>query len=481
MKRKYIKKLDAELAPLGFGILRLPMTKEGWFPEEAFHLIDRSMELGVNYYDTGWAYQGGKSEDFAREALVKRYQRESFYLAAKLPLWECKDKNDMERIFQAQMNRLGVEYMDFYLVHGLDIQRWEYGKSIGLINFLDEKRKKGQIRRMGFSLHDTSENLEKIVDDYSWEFGQLQINYYDWSVLHTEEHYKILEKRDVPCFTMETVGGGRLSALPREAQEIYEKVHPGKSPSSWAIKFVASLSNVAVMLSGMNAIEQLEDNVRELSDKSALSKEERAAMEQVVEIIRTKDAIPCTGCRYCVSECPQEINIPGVFECYNDYKVFGNPQFFDFNYTTLSAYPRADACVGCERCMEMCPQKIEVPKFMKIIRDFSYSRHLGYDMEDAQKNLSGKKLLCFGSGADGLIAEKAFRSIVGEFIFCDNNEQKWGENIDGVPIISPKQMWEEYQQNRFKILISSRKYWGPIQIQLLEMGIQREDILNARD
>lgn len=120
---------------------------------------------------------------------------------------------------------------------------------------------------------------------------------------------------------------------------------------------MASLSNVAVMLSGMNAIEQLEDNVRELSDKSALSKEERAAMEQVVEIIRTKDAIPCTGCRYCVSECPQEINIPGVFECYNDYKVFGNPQFFDFNYTTLSAYPRADACVGCERCMEMCPQK----------------------------------------------------------------------------------------------------------------------------
>lgn len=481
MEKRYIKELDASLSPLGFGILRLPMTEDRWFPDSTFELIDQSMRSGVNYYDTGWTYQSGRSEEFAREALVKRYARDSFYLAAKLPVWECRNRGDMERIFQAQLDNLGVEYIDFYLMHGLDIQRWEYGKSIGLTEFLDEKRKRGQIRRMGFSLHDTAENLEKIVDDYSWEFVQLQINYYDWIVLHTKEHYRILEERGIPCITMETVGGGRLSALPKEAQEIYDKVRPGKSASSWAIKFAASLSNVAVMLSGMNTIEQLEDNVLQLSDKKALTTQEKEAIGQVVAIIRSKDSIPCTGCRYCVAECPQKINIPAIFECYNDYKIFGNPGFFDFNYITWSAYPRAEACIKCGKCMRMCPQKIEIPKYMERIRDFAYGRALGFNMEQVKKNLEKRKLICFGSGADGKLAKDIFGGFVEEFCFCDNSEQRWGQNLDGFEIISPRQLLEEYQKKEFLILISSRNYRKPIQKQLLEMGIRKESILNPMD
>ncbi len=478
MKKKYIQRLDAKLSPLGFGIARLPMTADGWFPSSAFDLIGRSMELGINYYDTGWAYQGGKSEEFAREALVKRYKRDSFYLAAKLPLWECGDQGDMERIFEMQLERLGVEYIDFYLAHGLDINSWERGKSMGLIDFLDKKRKNGQVKRMGFSLHDTSGNLQKIIDDYDWEFVQLQINYYDWIVLHTEEHYRIAAERNIPCFTMETVGGGRLSTLPKEAQEIYEGIHPGKSAASWAIKFVASLPDVAVMLSGMNTIEQLEDNVRQCSDEPTLSKSEKAAMEQVVDIIRSKDCIPCTGCRYCVSECPKKIKIPEVFECYNNYKLFGNAEFFDLPYSTLAQNFKPDSCIKCRKCVDMCTQKIEIPDFLEIIRDFAYSRMLGFDLEKAKRRLQDKKLVCFGSGIDGITAKKIFGNLVKRFIFCDNDSRKWGKQIENVDIIPPQQLWESYQKSEFVILISSRNYRVPIQKQLLQMGIKKKNILN---
>lgn len=480
LKKTYIKKLNAELSLLGFGIARLPMTADGWFPDSAFSMIDRSMELGINYYDTGWIYQSGKSEEFAREALVKRYKRDSFYLAAKLPLWQCQNKSDMEQIFEKQIENLGVEYMDFYLVHALNVRSWERGKRIGLIEFLDEKRKNGQIKRMGFSLHDTSENLQKIIDDYNWEFVQLQINYYDWIVLHAEKLYKIAAEREIPCFTMETVGGGRLSALPKEAQEIYEEIRPGKSAASWAIKFVASLSNVAVMLSGMNTIEQLEDNVQQCLESATLSRSEKGAVERVVNIIRSKECIPCTGCKYCLSECPKEINIPEVFECYNDYKLFGSAGFFDWRYyvITFEGNSNPATCIRCGKCMQICTQKINIPDFLEVVRDFAYSRALGFDLEEVKVRLQDKNLVCFGSGLDGIAAKKIFGNLVKEFVFCDNDSRKWDKQIEGIDVISSQRLWEIYQENEFVILISSRNYREPIQKQLLQMGIRKESILN---
>lgn len=486
MQKRYIEKLDTELSPLGFGISRLPMTPDEWFPDSAFDLIDRAMELGVNYYDTGWGYQGGKSESFAREALVKRYERDSFHLAAKLPLWACNGKEDMEQIFKTQLENAGG-HIDFYLAHGLNIQRWEYGTDIGLIEFLDEKRKKGQIKRVGFSFHDISENLKKILDAYPWEFAQLQINYYDWAVLHTQEHYKIVADKGIPCFTMETVGGGRLSALPKEAQELYENIRPGKSASSWAIKFAASLPNVAVMLSGMNTMEQLEDNVRQCSDNCAISQKEERAMERVVNIIRSKNAIPCTGCRYCVSECPKGIDIPQVFECYNDYKLFGNAKFFDLHYSAFipAEKNRADACIQCGKCMRICTQNLKIPELMKMIADFAnarkhrhYALALGFDLDRAMGRLRNQKLVCFGSGKDGTIAKELFGDSVKTFNFCDNDSRKWGKKIEGATVLSPEQLWKDYQEDEFAILISTRDHRDPIQKQLLAMGIQKDSILN---
>ncbi|MCI9546462.1 MAG: hypothetical protein HFH60_07245 [Lachnospiraceae bacterium] len=474
MKKRYISQLGMELSPLGFGVMRLPKEGEE-FPEEVYALMDKAMEKGINYYDTAYPYLEGKSEILIREALVKKYNRDSFYIADKLPVWECQNQGDMERIFQVQLERLGVEYIDFYLLHGLHKRRWERAYEIGVLDFLEQKKREGRIRKIGFSFHDTSDVLMQIEQEYSWDFIQLQINYYDWEIMGARDCYEYLAKKNIPCMVMEPVGGGRLSHLPGKAEKILKKISPDRSVSSWAIRFVSSLPNVVVTLSGMSNESQLLDNVREFNVIEKMTEIESHAIEQVVDIIRSYNAIPCSGCRYCVDVCKKGVDIPQIFKRYNDFCMFENMARFDVDYFSfLPEGQRGDSCVQCQSCSKRCPQKIDISQEIKKIHAFAVGLSLGLkekDWENFVKNYAGEKIICFGAGEQGKRAKRMLQDMKYEVAyFCDNAESKWGTLLDGVEVISPEKMRELYESKGFRILITSI-YCEEIKEQLKKMNI----------
>jgi predicted aldo/keto reductase-like oxidoreductase len=455
--KRYIKKLDAALSPLGFGVMRLPMEGEG-FTAEARKLTGLAMEAGINYYDTAYPYQRGQSEAFLRETLVEKYPRGSFYIADKLPVWECADAGDMERIFQTQLERLGVEYIDFYLLHGLHSSRWLdiYGK--GVLDFLEKKRREGRIGRAGFSLHDTADTLRLVLDAYEWDFAQLQINYYDWTVQRAQDNYGCLAERDIPCMVMEPVGGGRLAKLPGEAERLLKAARPGASAASWAIRFAASLPNVAVVLSGMSDLEQLRDNVFAFSPVEALTQAEHKILDHVVRIIASHNAVPCTACRYCAEDCPEGVDIPQIFQRFNDCNMFDNSDKFDIQYFTfVPADKRADACIACGKCAERCPQKIDIPRELKKIHGAAVGLLLGVDIDKLKAELSDNAILvCFGAGTTGRNALNNMRACgIEADYFCDNAQRLWGTAVDGVRVISPAQLQEMSSAQKLCVLITS--------------------------
>lgn len=474
MEKRYIRQLGMELSPLGFGIMRLPMSGET-FPGEVYDLIDLAMEEGVNYYDTAYLYQKGKSEALVREALVKRYDRGRFYIADKLPVWECKSQEDMERIFRIQQERLGVEQIDFYLLHGLYRDVWEAVHEKGVLDFLDRKKREGKIRKAGFSFHDTIEVLKTIEQAYEWDFVQLQINYYDWEAIHVKECYEYLEERDIPCMVMEPVGGGRLSSLPEEAERVLKEVHPDRSAASWAIQYVASLPDVAVILSGMNKQEQLWDNIDRLSEIRELTEEEKRAIKKVVGILHSYQTIPCTGCGYCMDGCPAGVDIPQIFKRYNDSCLFENMTAFDADYFMfLPEKRRGDACIQCGKCSARCPQKIKVPEEINRVHRYAIGLSLGVEeggLDGLMERCRGKKIICFGAGLRG-IRGKAFLEGEGLEVayFCDNDKAKWGTEAEGTEVVSPEKLGEIYAGGDVCVLVTSM-YQREIREQLKSMGI----------
>lgn len=478
--RRYFEKLDADLEVLGFGLMRLPMNADNWFDDEVFDLLDHGYDLGINYFDTGFYYQNECSEELVREALVKRKARDSFYIADKMPVWDCSSREDMERIFEIQLDRLGVEYIDFYLLHALHKERWKKCYEAGVLDFLDKKKREGKIKRAGFSFHDSSDNMQSVVGAYDWDFAQVQLNYYDWVALHTEDNYKLLESSGIPCMTMETVGGGRLSVLPQEADEVFKSIHEDWTPSSWAMRFVAELPDVAVTLSGMNSIEQIDDNFRTCSEAGGLSEAEKSAITIVTDILMSKESIQCTACRYCVSECPKKIDIPQVIKSYNDYKIFDEPRYFDIAYNLLDGFPRAEDCIGCGRCEKKCPQNISIPENMKKIRGIAFEREYGADIHKLRMVLdSNGEICCFGCGNYG---KRALRYLKGfgirHIIFCDNNYGLWGKSIEGYDIISTDELGNRIKNEKVFVLIASPANYESIKNQLVKIGIQRGMLLN---
>lgn len=477
MKKRYIPQLDMELSPLGFGIMRLPMDGDN-FPEEVYDLLDKAMEKGINYYDTAYPYQKGKSELLVREALVKRYERNRFYIADKLPVWECKSQEDMEKIFQIQMNRLGAEWIDFYLLHGLHKNTWENVYEKRVLDFLERKRKEGKIHKIGFSFHDTTEVLKQIEKTYDWDFIQLQINYYDWEAIRIKKSYEYLVKQNIPCMVMEPVGGGRLSHLPKEAETILKNIHPERSCASWAIQYAANLSQVAVTLSGINDETQLNDNCAQFCPIQPMNEEEKAAIQKVVKIIDSYHAIPCSGCRYCMDDCPKGVDIPQIFKRYNDFCLFEGMADFDVDYFAfVPEGKRGDSCINCQRCVKKCPQKINIPQEIKKIHQFAVSSGLGIEQNqfrDFIEQNKKKKIICFGAGVKGIRAKNFLQHEGIQVIyFCDNAENKWGSIVDGIEVISPAKLTELYKKEELCILITNA-YKKEIQEQLKKMNISYE-------
>ena len=345
----------------------------------------------------------------------------------------------------------------------------------GALDFLDGKRREGRIRKVGFSFHDDSRTLEQMLDAYNWEFVMLQINYYDWITEHAKESYDLLAERVIPCMVMEPVGGGRLAKLPEQAELLLKAKRPNDSIASWAVRFAAGLPNVAVTLSGMSDTQQLYDNLDQFTPLIPLSDHELSLIDEAVSIMKSKNTIPCSGCLYCVDECPAGVAIPEIFKGYNEHKQFENTGRFDLIYFNSTFFPEsrsADKCIQCGRCVTFCPQKIDIPVILAEVHDDAILMAIGVNLKKLKDLLVDDALLiCFGAGAAGrnTIALLSSYDVHVEF-FCDNNQSICGTVIDGVPVISFDKLLELNLNNKVYVIISSI-YKSEIGAQLEKHGI----------
>ena len=364
-------KINADLMPkLGFGLMRLPVKDDRIDMEEVCRMVDLYMESGMNYFDTAYVYHGGKSEVAAGEAIVKRYPRDSFTLATKLPVWELKNKDDRDRIFNEQLERAGVDYYDYYLLHSVENGNIDKYESLDCFNWGVEKKKEGKIKHFGFSFHGSPDLLEEVLDRHpEVEFVQIQLNYADWNnpVVCSGKLYEILHKRNIPMIIMEPVKGGTLASLKPELEAKYKAIQPDASIASWALRFVASLPGVATILSGMSVTEQMKDNINTLSNFEPLSDEERSAVEEVTSIMLDIPLIGCTACKYCVDGCPMNISIPDVFKSLNTMTLYDEtfrPKTY-YKGIVSSGHGKASDCIACGQCESVCPQHLPIIELMQ--------------------------------------------------------------------------------------------------------------------
>lgn len=353
---------EIKISRLGMGNMRLPEknTENGTVIdyEAAKAIIDQAMKAGVNYFDTAYIYHGGESEVFTGKAL-KEYPRESYYVADK---FNYQANPDYKAQFAEQLNRLQLDYIDFYLIHGVQDYFVDDAIKCGCIDYFNQMKAEGKIRYFGFSFHGTPDALRKILAANTWDFVQIQLNYYDWLYEDAKTIYEILDKAGIPIMVMEPVHGGMLADLGTNANKILKEAAPSRSIASWAMRWVKSIPRVQVILSGMSNVEQLQDNVMTISETPDVTAEEQALIEKACAIVRTNTAVPCTKCRYCVPNCPMELDIPYLLSQYNDAKLGGNWRLG--NLSTVVGDKLPSACVACGACAEHCPQSFDIPKYM---------------------------------------------------------------------------------------------------------------------
>jgi len=351
----------AKAPKLGFGMMRMPENDGAIDIEHVNKMVDHYMEAGMNYFDTAWFYHGGRSELALKESVVGRYPRESFTVADKMPIWEAETPEDLERIFNTQLERCGVEYFDFYLMHALNSGNHEKNNKLGAYDFVKRMKEEGKIKSIGFSFHGSLDDLRTIMAEQAdlMEFVQLQLNYYDWEFNYQEE-YNIVRSYNKPIVVMEPVRGGFLAKMPREIEAAFKAVHPHMSIASWAIRWVASLPGVMTVLSGMSNIDQLTDNVGYMKDFQPLNELELATVEQAAKTLIQAPTIPCTDCKYCI-DCPIEIPIFDIFGAYNEEFVNNkNIGAFKKRYSEFDISANAAACIECGMCEAVCPQNIPI-------------------------------------------------------------------------------------------------------------------------
>lgn len=359
MSHEILSLLGEELPRLGLGCMRLPMDENGAIDfVNAQQMIDYAMENGVNYFDTAYIYHDGESEKFLGKAL-KKYPRSSYYLADKLPVWLVRTKEDVSRLFNEQLERLGSDYFDFYLAHDLNSRTIKFFQETEAYDFLMEMKRKGKIKHLGLSCHDTPQALAGFLDTYSWEFCLLQINYVDWAMDIAREQYREVASRGLPVMIMEPVRGGFLADLPGKASEHLMAENPNRSQAGWALRWCRSLEGVSVILSGMSSMEQLMENVKTFrQENTPLSETEVLAYEKTIEELSRIKTVPCTACRYC-SDCPSGVKISEIFTIYNKLKLLGSETTAKRSYRKLGCFD-ASACIECGACEEICPQGIKI-------------------------------------------------------------------------------------------------------------------------
>ncbi|MCF0135033.1 MAG: aldo/keto reductase [Lachnospiraceae bacterium] len=356
---------------LGFGFMRLP-EKEGVVDLELTNrMVDRFMEAGYTYFDTAYVYGDGISENAIRDAVVKRYPREKFQLADKMPMGKVNASEDYETLFNTSLARTEAGYFDFYLLHALGKASFDKAEATGGFEFIAKKKEEGKIRHIGFSFHDSAAVLEEILSKHpEVEFVQLQLNYADWESENVQSRlcYECARRHDVNVIVMEPVKGGTLAKMSDEIESKMRAVHPQASTASWAMKFIGEKEGIITILSGMNSMEQMEDNICTLDDPQPLTEEENRVIAEVVEIFNSAPRIACTACKYCVDGCPMKINIPRLFSVMNSFATYGNLEGAKKScaYATKES-GKASECIQCGQCEGACPQHLPIIETLQKI------------------------------------------------------------------------------------------------------------------
>ena len=359
--------------------MRMPLTdpadEASVDTEHVCRMVDLFLESGFTYFDTGWMYNGFASEPTVKKVLTGRYPRESFTLATKLHTAFFDSFEGRDEIFNAQLEKTGAGYFDYYLLHGIHAPNLPKFNKYDCFEWLLKKKEQGIVRHIGFSYHDTPELLDRILTDHpEMEFVQIQLNYLDWESewIRSRECYETVVKHGKQVIVMEPVKGGTLARLPAEAEKMFQAHAPEMSPASWAIRFAASLPNVMAVLSGMSTLDQVRDNVSYMKDFQPLTEEEAALCVRSAELINSRIAVPCTGCSYCTDGCPMNIAIPKYFSLYNeDMREDLDQKGWTINFVNYekltNEFGRAGECISCGQCEDVCPQHIPVIEKLKDV------------------------------------------------------------------------------------------------------------------
>lgn len=360
---------------LGFGCMRLPIIgdKTENIDFDTFSkMVDTFMGQGFTYFDTAYPYHNEKSEEAVRKCLVERYPRDSFLLADKMPVWLVKTNEDYQKIFDTQLERTGATYFDFYLLHALNKERFDFLQETGGFEFGTKMKAEGKVKNLGFSFHDSAEVLDEILTTHpEVDFVQLQINYFDWNSINVQsgDCYAVAEKHNVPIIVMEPVKGGTLANLIGKPAELLQELNPEASYASYAIRFVASLPNVMMVLSGMSTMEQMLDNTSYMKDFVPLTSKEKDVIKKVTSALEEMKSIRCTSCQYCVKGCPKQIRIPSIFTVYNMSMQFGITDSIRRQYREVTGEERGKAsdCIACGKCEQQCPQHLPIRELLKEV------------------------------------------------------------------------------------------------------------------
>ena len=355
----------------GMGAMRLPVVEgdDSRIDESAtFEMVDYAMEHGVNYYDTAWGYHGGNSERVMGRALA-RYPRESYYLADKFPGYDLSNMDKVEEIFEEQLRKCGVDHFDFYLFHNvceLNIDSYLDPK-YGIHNYLMEQKRNGRITHLGFSVHGSFEVMRRFLDAYGkdMEFCQVQLNYVDWEFQDAKAKIELLRSMGIPCWVMEPVRGGRLANLADPEAAVLRAMRPDEAPVAWAFRFLQSMPEVTVVLSGSSNMEQMRQNIAICEEDRPLDGKEMEGLISLARNMVDAKSVPCTACKYCLSHCPKGIDIPRMIELYNEHVFTGGGFIAPMALAAVPADRQPSACIGCGKCADVCPQQIDIPGIMK--------------------------------------------------------------------------------------------------------------------
>ncbi len=359
-----------KLSALGMGCMRFPTLADDSKKidvDATREMVKYALDRGVNYFDTAWGYHNGTSETVLGE-ILSEYPRESFYLATKFPGYDLGNINKVEEIFEAQLKRCKVDYFDFYLFHNvceLNIDAYLDPK-YRIYEYLMEQKKNGRIRHLGFSVHGNMDTTQRFLDAYGkdMEFCQIQLNWLDWKMQNAKAKVELLRELNIPIWVMEPVRGGKLASLEDEYEARLKSLRPDASTVEWAFRFLQSIPEVVVTLSGMSNFEQLKENIAIFESDNALNSGEVQALFDIAQAMTSKKSLPCTACSYCTSHCPMELDIPSIIDVYNEYNFTGGGFLGPMKINAMPEEKRPSTCIGCRACEAVCPQNIEISKMM---------------------------------------------------------------------------------------------------------------------